>query len=430
MSETRRAGLFACGLVLLAACGLPKGGLRDEAAGLDEDASLTGDAGGDGGGARSDATVGDGSVAPAEDAGGDANASADGALDDAALVADASALDAGTPDAGALDASRADAALDAASGADACTPQGNENCTNGVDDDCNGLVDCADPACGPQYECVPTIPSGWNSAALSIGSRGGCPSGFASQRDVVLDPTGGAASCTCNCSSSGTASCEKGSVTFYGPNLFGNDCSIIGSSATDVADGACRSNLPFGLFGFGIGANAPIRVSKIALTPNTCTGNVSANVPPAGTQEGKRCTAQTTTVGGGCSAGLVCARRVGGAYQSCVAKGGSDSCPSGWPTKHDTGTSVTDTRACSACTCGTTASCGPATVTFFSGNSCDGTAAVATANDSCNAIPTGGQGASSWRYDAAVLNPGCQKTGGGQATGSIAFANAETVCCR
>jgi hypothetical protein len=245
-----------------------------------------------------------------------------------------------------------------------------------------------------------------------------------------MDPTGGAATCTCNCASSGNASCEKGRVTFYGPNIIGNDCLSFGSSATDVADGSCRGNLPFGLFGFGIGANAPLRVTKIALTPNTCNASVAANVPPLGTQEGKRCTAQVAAVGGGCNAGFVCARRVSGAYQSCAAKSGTDACPSGWPTKHVTGTSVNDTRACSACTCGSTASCGAATVTFYSGNSCDGTSAVATANDACNAIPTAGQGASSWRYDAPVVNEGCQTTGGGQATGSIAFTNGETVCCR
>jgi hypothetical protein len=413
MSETRRAGLLTCGLVLLAACGLPTAGTRDDDAGFEEDASLLGDSGPEASTSTQDAAVLDA---------GDAGAAASGD----ATVGDASAVDG----AAAVDAAREDASGDAAPVPDACTPQGNENCTNGVDDDCDGLVDCADPSCGPQYECVPSIPAGWNAAALSIGSRPGCPAGFASQRDVVMDPTGGAATCTCNCASSGAASCEKGNVTFYGPNLIGNDCSIIGSAATDVAEGACRSNLPFGLFGFGMGANAPLRVTKVGLTPNTCNGSIAANVPPAGTQEGKRCTAQVAAVGGGCSAGSVCARRVSGTYQSCVAKSGTEVCPSGWPTKHDTGTSVNDTRACSACTCGSTASCGAATVTFYSGNSCDGTSAVATANDACNAIATAGQGVSSWRYDAPVLNEGCQKTGGGAATGAIAFANGETVCCR
>ncbi len=421
MSETRRARLLTCGLFALAACGLPTAGTRDDDAGFEDDASL------DGGGLDASS--------PSPDATGAADAETRTEAGDATVVPlDASSLDAASDSAidSASDAGFPLDALapDAATAPDACNPQSSESCTNGVDDDCDGLVDCQDPSCGPQYECVPAVPSGWTPAALSIGSRGGCPAGFSSQRDVVLDPTGGAATCTCDCSSSGTASCEKGSVTFYGPSLIGNDCSIVGSLGTDVAEGACRSNLPFGLFGFGIGANAPIRVSKVSLTANTCTGSVNASVSPAGAQEGKRCMAQVTRVGGGCSAGLVCARRVSGAYQSCVSKTGMDSCPSGWPAKHDTGTSVTDTRACSACTCGTTASCGPATVTFFSGNSCDGSAAIATANDACNAIPTSGQGASSWRYDAPVLNEGCRKTGGGQATGGIAFANGETVCCR
>src|SRR5437660_588545 len=39
-----------------------------------------------------------------------------------------------------------------------CTPTGAESCFNGIDDDCNGHIDCDDPACtggtAPVAECV------------------------------------------------------------------------------------------------------------------------------------------------------------------------------------------------------------------------------------------------------------------------------------
>jgi len=432
-----RAG-WLFGLGLLVACGLPTAGTLDEG---DGDGDGDGGVGRDGGavvdgalldgaamdGAAVDAAGADGAL-PGDDASGAAGLDAS-ALDASAL--DAAATDAATVDAAPLaDAGAADAGRDAAVDAGSCTPRGAEDCTNGVDDDCNGLTDCADTACtSGGFECVPSVPSGWSYAALSIGSRGPCPSGFASQRDVVMDPTGGAASCSCSCSSSGTASCTDGNATFYGPGLIG-DCSSIGTFATDVSDGSCRNSLPFGLFGFGIGANANVRVSKVALKPNSCSGSVQRNVPPPGTTEGKRCVAQSAVVGGGCAQGSVCARRRTGAYQACIAKSGANVCPGSYPAKHDTGTGVTDTRACSTCACGTTATCGPASVTFYASQNCQGTAVTAVADDTCRAMTTPGQGASSWQYASAVLNEGCAKTTDTAPVGSLTVNALETVCCR
>lgn len=423
MVTTRARLVLAAGF--LAACGLTKQGTLDDGSGLDggelldagavpdaadaavsADASLGVDASGD-------------AVAPEVDAGPDAFAPSDaGASDSSSDASRDAAADSGV-----------DSGTDSGVRPDACSPQGPEDCTNGVDDDCDGLADCADPECSPQYECVPEVPTGWSKAALSVGARPNCPGGYASSRDVVLDPTGGAASCVCSCSSSGAASCVKGNVTFYGPNIFGTDCSTIGSTSTSVGDGACQPNLPFGLFGFGINANANVRVSSVALTPNSCTGNVQKTVPSAGASEGKRCLV-SAVLGGGCSAGQVCARRTGTSFQSCVAKSGANACPVTWPTKHDTGTSISDTRSCTTCTCGTTASCGPATVTFFENNSCGGASVSVTADNACRAMSTPGQAVSSWRYSAQVQNEGCQKTADAQPSGAIAFNGQETVCCR
>jgi hypothetical protein len=323
----------------------------------------------------------------------------------------------------------ADSGVDAGADAGACVPRGAEDCTNGLDDDCDGLVDCADSACGSGYVCVPEVPSGWSVAALAVGSRPGCPAGYATPRDVVMDPTGGPAVCGCSCSSSGSASCTTGSATFYGPGLFG-DCSSLGTFPTDVSGGACRNQLPFGLFGLGIGANANLRVTKVALTANSCSGSLQKAVPSSSTTEGKRCLAQSAAVGGGCGQGSVCARKVSAQYQACIAKTGVNVCPGSYPAKHDTGTGVTDSRNCSACTCGSTATCGDASVTFFASQDCLGTSVTAAADDTCRAMSTPGQGASSWRYTAPVLNEGCAKTADSAPTGGITMNAGETVCCR
>src|SRR5262245_45608356 len=44
---------------------------------------------------------------------------------------------------------------------------GREDCLNGVDDDGNGLVDCAYPACGAAgFACAPAPPDGWSLVAM------------------------------------------------------------------------------------------------------------------------------------------------------------------------------------------------------------------------------------------------------------------------
>ena len=435
----RAASLFALGVV--AACGLsPAGTSPDEELdggpfdGLDAaaDSSIFPD------GSPSDASLPDGAIVPLDGGadGGD-GASTDGPLVvdtgadvganvDAAVVAD-TGLDSGF-DSG-FD-SGLEAGLDSGPAADACIPQASEDCTNGRDDNCNGLVDCSDPDCGPQYECVPTVPTGWNAAALNVTSRATCPTGFGTPRDVVVNPSPLPAGCTCTCNAGGAASCEKGSVTFYGPSVFSSDCSTVGTFATNVDDGNCQSSVPWGLFGFGIGANASLRATSVPLVANTCSALVGKTVPPSAETQGKRCLAASALVGGGCPAAQSCARRTTGSFLSCVGKTGVAACPTGWPIGHRTGTGITDTRSCSACTCGSTASCAPATVTFFAGSSCTGTAVSSPADNVCRPMVTTGQSATSWRYDSVVLTEGCQKTVDALPTGTIAVAGEETVCCK
>ncbi len=54
-------------------------------------------------------------------------------------------------DAPVIDAAPVDT-IDMAVAIDACVPTA-EVCNGGTDEDCNGMVDCADPACGPTPYC-------------------------------------------------------------------------------------------------------------------------------------------------------------------------------------------------------------------------------------------------------------------------------------
>ncbi|MGA7121295.1 MAG: hypothetical protein WBY94_14420, partial [Polyangiaceae bacterium] len=65
-----------------------------------------------------------------------------------------------------------------------CAPTSStENCTNGIDDNCDGLVDCAEPSCQTAgYACVGAAPAGWSGPDLFwTGAAGAtapaCPAG-------------------------------------------------------------------------------------------------------------------------------------------------------------------------------------------------------------------------------------------------------------
>src|SRR5262249_44339774 len=100
-------------------------------------------------------------------------------------------------DSGSHSDSDSDSGSASDSGSDSCSAT--ENCTNGVDDDCDGLVDCADPACGQQgYACVPPVPAGWAYEPIDRAAGGACPVGLASH-ELVASATGAPASCGCTC---------------------------------------------------------------------------------------------------------------------------------------------------------------------------------------------------------------------------------------
>ena len=66
-----------------------------------------------------------------------------------------------TPGAGGATASSSVVSSSSSGGAGGAGPT--EDCFNGIDDDADGLADCADPDCAPATECVGPIPVGWGT---------------------------------------------------------------------------------------------------------------------------------------------------------------------------------------------------------------------------------------------------------------------------
>ena len=275
----------------------------------------------------------------------------------------------------------------------ACTPiAGVENCFNGVDDDCNGHVDCDDPACAPIAVCVPPT-SGSFAYTTEEPSGGSCAGGTVnSGLRYLSNPSGGG--------------CNAGNCA----------CDTHGCSVTIVRDDNCPS---------GTGT------STVATIGETCTGSISGQnnlyvPPPTGTIS---CTATgsatpvnppaltkqlectVSAVGGGCTNGKVCAP-IG--TKQCVAVAGSQSCPQGYPTGATWYASFTDNRACS-CSCAPS-SCAAAGLRGYNQNDCSDTPHN-QGNDIC-----------SNDYQFHKLGGGCAPSPTLGAT-SIQFNGATTVCC-
>ena len=78
------------------------------------------------------------------------------------------------------------------------------DCTDGIDNDCNGKIDCADPACtSAGYSCTPELGQNLQFAWFSANATPACP-GTSTATDVVAKVT---APSTCDCGCTAQANC-------------------------------------------------------------------------------------------------------------------------------------------------------------------------------------------------------------------------------
>jgi hypothetical protein len=182
---------------------------------------------------------------------------------------------------------------------DAAAAGPESSCFDGVDNNGDGLADCADPTCASVAACVAAAPAGWTGyAALYDGLAAGAPS-CAAPLPTMLAPgnaglTAAVAVCTpCACGPSNGVACAAGGGTAI----------------------------------------------------------VSA---PAFARVGIGCASQAATAAG-CT-GTVCQPRPGAPFAAgmCVHQAGDLPCPSGTPftDRHVFFAGVDDTRGCAACACG------------------------------------------------------------------------------
>lgn len=322
---------------------------------------------------------------------------------------------------------------------------GGEDCLNGMDDDADGQIDCADPDCQPITACVPSVPFGWSGfAALFEGvpaQAPACPSVFPSPNPYLGNhtPIGGSATCgACSCNPATGQACNPPLEITVRNATCGNVANFTGNVMMPAGwDGTC-----YGTSGFPAGdvqCNGPCNVAVTSPAPTVTGGSCAtqggqATVPPLSWAIlGKAC--GDSTFGGGCGAGSVCQPKPPLPFVSgiCIYKSGDNACPGATYTqKHVFFGGAMDTRGCTPCQCGA-----------VSGGTCTVEMSVYSDNTThtCNTLQTtfnaGGCGnlngnPAVYSRKATVTQPptgGTCPASGGQPTGSIAPSDPTTFCC-
>ncbi len=273
-----------------------------------------------------------------------------------------------------------------------CVPTGVENCFNGIDDDCNGHIDCDDGACAPVAKCVPAAAAPFGYVTQEP-SNGACPtdttsSGTLYQKDV----NGGGCNSSCGCDTHGcSTSVSQEQNTCPG----GTPGSPI-ATVTDVCNGSLS------------GLNNLFVATPTGTLSCNATGSAAPVTPPVLT---KMLECGVNAVGAGCASGHVCAP-IG--TQQCVSAGGTQQCPAGYPTGMTLYASYNDNRACT-CSC-SPSSCASTSLHGYNSPSCSG-AGTPEPKEIC-----------SNDYQYTKLGGGCTPSASLGST-SIQFNGATTICC-
>ena len=321
-------------------------------------------------------------------------------------------LDAGArTDAGSFNDAGTGELQDAAmSDAARCVETGPESCMNGLDDDCNGAVDCADSACAPVTQCVPEA-----LAFVLVASEEACPAGYV-ELDVVHQDIkdNGCEGCSCNalepqCEAyvsvyTSLLSCQRDTVNTGG--------TMLSDPATSTCSAPIGKNTELGSGGFGF--NVHVKAGK-----STCeaSGDPRRSAPAWG-RTLKRCSSELQR--GGCLLGY-CAHRPE-AKEVC------------WP-ETDTGCGLVtpqtyyqgydDTRVCEACSCSTKGgSCSDVGATLATDPMCRSTGTVLRdAEKSCEMISAEAK----VRGIGRASKPECSSQS--VVNGTLAATGAVNLCC-
>jgi hypothetical protein len=327
-----------------------------------------------------------------------------------------------------------------------------EDCLNGLDDDGDKTIDCADSDCAEQdFQCVTTAPVGWTGYfALHTGVSGSLPE-CPSQFPTTIPYTGSSglvafqASCApCSCGSVEGEACDLPNMVTVFEKTCGNAGQAVSPNNLSVPaawDGSCYAvgNAPGGQVNCGGNmnekCNTSVRADAPAVTVGSCqaSGGEATIEPVSWMVAGKAC--GNAPIGGGCAASQVCQPTPPKDMWKpglCIYKDGEQNACPGEPftEKHVFYGDADDTRACSACSCDAPkgGKC-TATIKVHTSANCTDASPTTFQAGSCGTLPAANNAVFGREATNITVTPGTCAPKGGAATGSVVPVNATTFCC-
>lgn len=302
-----------------------------------------------------------------------------------------------------------------------CQPP--EDCRNGLDDDADGLVDCADPDC-VAYTCVGAAPTGWSGpVALYDGAGpGSCSAPYGTERyrgnaDLVGATSGRCSSCGCGTPTG--VSCGARTVSWYQEPGCG------GSATTETASTTCRDLPTF----FGAGVYDSFRLPSPSCTGGRCavSGGVRSRPTPTWSRTGVACGATSALIRGGCASGQLCAPDPTSPFLStmCIHRSGTHACPAPYTTRRIFYSGYSDSRDCTDCSCSAPSGFYDGSIVLNSQAGCTGSSRSDPHSTSCRDTGTYNR---SYRYYDRGYRGSCTASGGDE-IGAATPSGATTVCC-
>lgn len=307
-----------------------------------------------------------------------------------------------------------------------------ENCFDGLDNDQDELVDCADAKdCNPVVECVPAIPAGWTEyvryVVLPHTGEPISPPACAAPSGYFMGPAGAPTCDACSCKWTG-ASCSAPEIECFSGNT---SCTGSVDAKHKAENENCITLVPFSAGG----TDESCRISAPATVVNAGTCNASGGGGEKNELPWKdevfTCPVPVVN-GAGCPSNQECAPKPGNDYPGalCIQSDGDKMCPAEFnASRVVVYKSGSDNRACSACACNNDLGCNnDGYYTAYDFNNCTGGQPVQV-NGGCTGNVTENLGADgSLKPKLATVKEGT--CSGGVASGSVDPMDPVTICCK
>jgi hypothetical protein len=308
--------------------------------------------------------------------------------------------------------------------ADGGNPSDGGNPNDGGNPSDTGQPDSGQPDSGA-CTCVPPAAMGWGFTTLDRDARDPCPPSYGTPVDLLEGVSASPAQCGCTCQGvNANPTCPTPAQVTV---TIGDAQCLGGSTGTLANNAACNVQ------GGGTGGNTPLYGKATSQVPNPVGGSCKAGLGTAGlsqptfAHQGRACA--PTSAPGACGNGDACVPNVNGPWGLCVGHDGDVPCPQGYPQRRVVAASISDTRGCSACTCGLTAACDNPTLAFYGDGQCANGVVKMSVNQACTSLGLTNFSYASWALYGNLKSAACNANAVNP-TGTVTLQNPRTVCCR